>query len=406
MRTRRERRGWRRPGIRRPPAIALTLLSVLALPAPAPATPADTPPVAALAVRPAQAYPCQPVILDASSSYDPDGTLTAVAWDSGSGSFGPAVPISGDATGQPPSAPVTDTVSFASAGTYALRAEVTDNAGLLSSPPASVSLTVNPAPPVVPVPAFSLSAALALTGQPVQFDASASYESRFDAACAPVVNHRLSGYAWDFGDGTVQAAGGVTATHAYTTPGIYTVILRVTGTDPSAPQAAATHTVVVVPPPPPPPPPPATVVLPHGKLRVDRHGRVIVRVRCRSAKLACLGRLTLSAVQPPVAGRHRRSRAPKPSAIALGTFLGAQGRAQAVTLTLTAAARTWLTRVGSAGLRARLAAVQLTPAVALNPAASALILLAPRPPPRRRPRVGRVHDFDTSAPALDWRLIP
>ncbi|WP_147108755.1 PKD domain-containing protein [Tateyamaria sp. syn59] len=102
---------------------------------------------------------------------------------------------------------------FAEAGDYTvtLRTDLTGAASGLEQLKTRRQITVNAAPRVV-IDAPETVAA----GQAVVFDATASTDS--DGA--------LTGFAWDFGDGTT--AMGVVAAHVFKAPGDYTVALTVT----------------------------------------------------------------------------------------------------------------------------------------------------------------------------------
>jgi hypothetical protein len=67
----------------------------------------------------------------------------------------------------------------------------------------------------LPTVALSATPSSALVGQPILFDGSASSDAQ-----------TITGFAWDFGDGTGSSSGQVY--HAYRSPGVYTVRLRVT----------------------------------------------------------------------------------------------------------------------------------------------------------------------------------
>jgi PKD repeat protein len=117
---------------------------------------------------------------------------------------------------------------------------------------------------------FNASPSNATVGQTVTFDGSAS---------TPSTGATISDYTWDFGDGTGDDSGGVaTDTHAYSTPGTYTVKLTITDsnneTNSTTQQVTVTaqttttsSTTTTSPPPPPtstststntgPPPPPS-----------------------------------------------------------------------------------------------------------------------------------------------------
>jgi 6-phosphogluconolactonase (cycloisomerase 2 family) len=65
----------------------------------------------------------------------------------------------------------------------------------------------------------------AFTATPARPGSASSFEGTASSA-AP--GQHVARYGWDFGDGTSQANGGPTPTHAYATPGNYTVTLTVT----------------------------------------------------------------------------------------------------------------------------------------------------------------------------------
>jgi PKD repeat protein len=120
------------------------------------------------------------VSVDASASYDPDGTIAAFDWDFGDG---------GTATG------MTATHTYAAAGTYTIELTVTDDEGLTNT--ASEIVSVRPAIP--PVASFTVS----VNGLHVDVDASGSSDA----------DGTIASYDWDFGDGAT--ATGVTASHTY-----------------------------------------------------------------------------------------------------------------------------------------------------------------------------------------------
>jgi PKD repeat protein len=134
------------------------------------------------------------VALDAGGSSDPDGTIASYAWDFGDGTTG---------TG------ATTNHAYTAGGTYNVVLTVTDNRGGVAT--ANQSVTVIPAN-VLPTAAFSWSA-VALT---LSFDGSGSSDS----------DGTISGYAWDFGDGTTGT--GSTVDHTYAAAGDYAAKLTVT----------------------------------------------------------------------------------------------------------------------------------------------------------------------------------
>ena len=105
---------------------------------------------------------------------------------------------------------VTATHAYAAGGTFDVTLTVTDGNGKTGSQTQAVTVT----PPVVdnpPVAAFTTSCTLLKCSM----DASQSAD-----------DHGIVSYAWTFGDGSQGA--GVTATHAYTAGGTFTVTLVVT----------------------------------------------------------------------------------------------------------------------------------------------------------------------------------
>ncbi|PYQ13417.1 MAG: hypothetical protein DMF80_15650 [Acidobacteria bacterium] len=129
---------------------------------------------------------------NASSSYDPDGTIAGYAWTFGDGTTAAGVNIGH---------------SYAAGGNFTVALTVTDNLGATGTT-SHVVTSVN-TPPV----ASFMSTCGGLT---CSFNASASSDS----------DGTVTAYGWAFGDGTTGS--GATATHAYGTAGAYTVTLTVT----------------------------------------------------------------------------------------------------------------------------------------------------------------------------------
>jgi large repetitive protein len=152
------------------------------------------------------------VSVDATTSTDSDGTITGFAWDYGDGSFG---------TG------VTDTHTYAEAGTYPITLTVTDNDGGTGSKVTSVAVVAN----AKPTAAFTSTVA----DLKASVDASATADS----------DGTVTGYAWDFGDGATGS--GQTTSHTYALAGTYSVVLTVTDNDGAT--DAITHSVTVTAPP-------------------------------------------------------------------------------------------------------------------------------------------------------------
>ena len=153
----------------------------------------------------------QTVSVNASASTDPDGRLTAYAWD-----FGNGATATGDRA----------THVYAKGGTYPVRLTVTDDKGATATTERQVTVA-EPAPNQLPVAAFTAGT----VGLTVSVDGSRSSDPEGS----------LTGYAWDFGDGA--AGTGVEAAHTYAEPGSYTV--RLTVTDDRAGTATTTQQVTV-----------------------------------------------------------------------------------------------------------------------------------------------------------------
>jgi serine protease AprX len=146
---------------------------------------ADIPPVASLTLSVTIGSSPLTVTLDASGSYDPDGTVVQYRWDfKGSGII--------DSVTTSPRAMYTYTT-----GRWNPTVTVVDNLGLTSQP-ARVALLVD-----TPPTASAAVPAHVKNGTGVQFDGSASTASA----------GTLSSWVWDFGDGTLSS--GPLATHTY-----------------------------------------------------------------------------------------------------------------------------------------------------------------------------------------------
>ncbi|WP_408647178.1 PKD domain-containing protein [Tessaracoccus coleopterorum] len=141
------------------------------------------------------------VAVDGSGSADPDGPLAGYSWNFGDGTT---------ATG------ATATHTFAAPGTYQVSLTVTDPQGLSDTSTVPVTVAANAAP----VAAFDA----VVSGHTVALDAGDSSDG----------DGQITGYAWNFGDGTTGS--GVTTTHDYGEAGTFTVSLTVTD------DQGATHT--------------------------------------------------------------------------------------------------------------------------------------------------------------------
>jgi len=104
--------------------------------------------------------------------------------------------------------------TYVAAGTYVAALTVTDSLGTTTN--GSVTIIVRSNNPSDPIALFSGSPSQGLLPLPVNFDASASYDP----------DGTISGYEWDFGDGT--RGSGKIVSHTFSKRGTITVALKVT----------------------------------------------------------------------------------------------------------------------------------------------------------------------------------
>ncbi len=163
---------------------------------------ADMPPVASFTYSPAAPNAGGSVTFDASSSFDPDGSIVSYSWNFGDGSaLGSGVTVSH---------------TFANAGTYTITLGVVDNVGGAAA--SSQFLTIKSATDVPPTASFTVSPSSPIAGQAATFDASASSDP----------DGTIVAYAWDFGDGSSTSGASAIAAHTFASVGTYTVTLTVT----------------------------------------------------------------------------------------------------------------------------------------------------------------------------------
>ena len=189
------------------------------------ASPADSPPAAALTVSPSSGTAPLAISADASASTDGDATpIASYSFDFGDGSA-----VVG------PQATPTASHTYTTAGTYTVRVTVTDTAGLAATSAANVQVTATgeDAPPSAGLAVAPASGTVNLA---VTADASASA----DTDATPITS-----YSFDFGDGSpaVGPQAGATAGHTYTVPG--TRIVTVTVRDTAGLSSTATSQVTV-----------------------------------------------------------------------------------------------------------------------------------------------------------------
>jgi large repetitive protein len=137
------------------------------------------------------------VTLDGSKSSDQDDGIAAYAWDFGDGGK---------------SAEASPTHTYTEPGTYNVKLTVTDRSKTSNNKDTDqLVVTVNQKPK-----ADAGRDRIAAPGQELEFDASGSTDP----------DGTVTGYTWNFGDGT--GAEGKKTTHVYPTPGVYTAVLKVT----------------------------------------------------------------------------------------------------------------------------------------------------------------------------------
>ena len=164
-------------------------------------------PVASFTLSTDTAHLNQTVTFDASSSADPDGSITKYEWD-----------LDGDGTFETNSGTnKVVTRSYTTEGTFDLRLRVTDNGGATDVTVRTLTVIGN----LPPTASFTVAPNPAIVGQTVTFNASGSSDS----------DGTITKYEWDLdGNGTYETNSGTnaTATRSYATPATLTIGLRVT----------------------------------------------------------------------------------------------------------------------------------------------------------------------------------
>jgi PKD repeat protein len=154
----------------------------------------------------------QALQLNGTGSFDPDGPITAYAWNFGDGTTG---------TGATP------THTYAALGTYTVTLTVTDNRGVNVSASTTATVRSSNQPPVSrPGGPY--------TGAPNQL-------IQLNGAGSSDADGTISAYQWYFGDGGTGT--GATPTHRYVNTGTYRVFLNVTDNDGATASANTTVTI-------------------------------------------------------------------------------------------------------------------------------------------------------------------
>jgi len=176
----------------------------------------NRPPVASFTESAETVYTNVVITFNASSSYDPDGTIVSYSWDFGDGYTGTGVTVDH---------------AYADNGTCTVTLTVTDNDGATGSAN-SVKTILNRSPTA----SFTESATTVPTGTVIHFNASASYDP----------DGVIVSYAWNFGDG--ESGTGMIVDHVYVDNGTYTVTLTVTDDDGATDITTSTKTILNRPP--------------------------------------------------------------------------------------------------------------------------------------------------------------
>ena len=176
-------------------------------------------PVAAYTFSPRHPNVGSPVILDASGSFDRDGSITSYAWD-----------IDNDGSVDHSSTLPSASFSFPRGGTHSVALQVTDDCGVISLPYVK-QLVVN----YPPKAAFQVSNFYPKQAEIVRF----IDQSHDD-------DGTIASWKWDFGDGTSSTE--ESPQHAYGGTGAYLVALTVTDEDGSQATVSSQVTVANIPP--------------------------------------------------------------------------------------------------------------------------------------------------------------
>ncbi|UCG69437.1 MAG: PKD domain-containing protein [Thermoplasmata archaeon] len=150
-------------------------------------------------------------------SYDQDSNIISYYWDFGDGSTG--VGVSPEHV-------------YPEIGIYTVTLTVIDNGFNAARANAIVIVQENPTPQNIPPSANTKHEQVAYTNNTVRFDGSSSNDP----------DGNIGSYEWDFGDGTHDT--GVTASHIYPAPGIYTITLVVIDDDGAS--GAVTSTIEII----------------------------------------------------------------------------------------------------------------------------------------------------------------
>jgi len=157
----------------------------------------NIPPVASFTYSPAFPITGETVTFNASTSYDPDGTITIYRWDFG------------DGTAIETSPTPTITHMYETIGNHTVTLTVIDNDDSENKTEATITIIGYPTADFVYSPTYPIA------GETVTFDASTSTPN----------GGTIVDYFWDFGDGTNST--GLVTSHIYNAFGTYLVTLEI-----------------------------------------------------------------------------------------------------------------------------------------------------------------------------------
>jgi len=167
-----------------------------------PIAPTNRPPIAAFSYSPAEPLATDPITFNATTSYDPDGSIASYTWGYGDGT-----------------AVITrnypwDSHSFAAGGTYTITLTVTDDKGLTGTSTRTIQVAYAND---VPVAIFSHSPTYPGIGERITLNATGSYDP----------DGYIVSYQWDLdGDGITDASGQVAHVRYYNL-GMHLILLTV-----------------------------------------------------------------------------------------------------------------------------------------------------------------------------------
>jgi len=159
---------------------------------------AGSPPVASFVASPTAGRAPLTVNFDASSSYDPDGTIVSYSWNFGDGTSGTGKIVSH---------------TYTKEGTFTATLTVKDDISLEGKTSQEIKISSTNV-----IASFTTSTRKGEAPLSVTFDASGSKPSDD--------NGKITSYAWDFGDGTGDS--GIKVSHTYAKTGKFIATLKVT----------------------------------------------------------------------------------------------------------------------------------------------------------------------------------